>query len=326
MSKKKHDNGYEELFPSGEIPKLRFKPLVNSEQQTSPSNELGVPPQSVNIHLLRYALCKSGENHEGCSFEADEKQQPHTPRPGITAYKSYTRNIGEKKVDFQPQNAPEVPGYEYYGAPIREGWLYVYNETTDNWHEYKILTGGAMQMVVWERFTEGYDEREPEMGQPSVSYLKVKPTHVIWLAYSEVQWTSKYTMKVVGNADLRKKRMQRIDCGSWLSELKGEDLLSTAQVWAEFVEYDGGYNSAYGVYAHDYQLCKALDNNDHHLYAYLHDPMGAMDDISGDLAYLYAEFDALVASLATDKSKEEILDEILKSLEREAPGKNATAS
>lgn len=313
MGKKEQNKDYKELFPPGEIPTIRFK-VNDTEQQASPSNLLHVPPKSVNVHLLRYALCKTGESHEGRSLEADKVQQPETMNPKITSYKSYIRNIGDKKVDFHPQNAPEVPGYRYYGAPVREGWLYVYNETTSNWHEYKIFPGGELQMVVWERFTEGYDEREPQKGESSVTYLKVKPDHVIWLAYSEVQWASKYTMKVVGNADLRKKRMQRIDCGSWLSELKGEDLLSTAQVRAEFVEYNGNRNISYGVYARDYQMCKALDNNDHHLYAYLHDPMGAMDDISEDLAYLYAEFDALVASLGTDKSKEEILNEILKSL------------
>lgn len=322
MGKKEQNKEYKELFPLGEIPVIRFK-VTDIELQANPSNLLSVPPKSVNVHLLRYALCKNGEKHGGRSLEASDVQQPETLNPGTTAYKAYIRNIGDNKVDFHPKNAPEVPGYQYYGAPIREGWLYVCNETTDNWHEYKILPGGELQMVVWERFAEGYDEREPQKGAPNVSYLKAKPDHVIWLAYSEVQWTSKYTTKVVGNADLRKKRMQRIDCGSWLSELKGEDLLSTAQVWAEFVEYNGTRNISYGVYTRDYQLCKALNNSDHHLYAYLHDPMGAMDDVSEDLAYLYAEFDALVASLGTNRSKEEILGKILKNIEEEASDKDA---
>lgn len=304
MGKKEQNKDYKELFPPGEIPTIRFK-VNDTEQQASPSNLLHVPPKSVNVHLLRYALCKKGANHQGRSLGMGDVKS-HTDSENKVIVRKVFKNIGDSEVDFHPQNAPEISGYQYYGAPIREGWLYVYNETTSNWHEYKILPGGEMQMVVWERFAEGYDEREPVTGEPSVSYLKVKPDHVIWLAYSEVQWASKYTMKVVGNADLRKKRMQRIDCGSWLSELKGEDLLSTAQVRAEFVEYNGNRNISYGVYARDYQMCKALDNNDHHLYAYLHDPLGAANDLADELTDARLMYECLIKSMQSGAKEEDI--------------------
>lgn len=304
MSKKKNDD-YKGLYQPGEIPEIRFKLIGEIEQQTRPSNQLWVSPQSVNVHLLRYGLHKSGENHQGRSLGMGDVKPSTASKEGVTVNKLY-RNIGDNQIEFHPENAPEVSGYQYYGAPIREGWLYVYNETTSNWHEYEILPGGKLRMVVWERFTEGYDEREPQRGEPSVTYLKVKPNHVIWLAYSEVQWTSKYTMKVVGSDDLRKKRMQCIDCGSWMSELKGENLLSTAQVRAEFVEYNGTYNAAYDVYAHDYQLCKALENNDHHLYAYLHDPLGAANDLADDLTDARLMYECLVKSMQTGAKQEEL--------------------
>lgn len=303
MSKK--NDSYKELCPLGDTTKIRFK-AVDIEQPTMPSNQLLVPPRSVNVHLLRYGLCKSGENHQGRSLEASDTKQAPSPVGGATSYKNYTLRIGDSKVVFHPQNAPEVSGYQYYGAPVREGWIYVYNETTGNWHEYKILLGGELQMVVWDQFTEGYDEREPKSGASSVSYLKVLSTHVIWLAYSEIQWTSEYTMKVVGSDGQRKKRMQRIDCNSWLSELKGEDLLSTAQVHAEFAEYNGSYSVAYGIYSRDYQLCKAMENNDHHLYLYLHDPLGAANDLTDDLAEARLRHECLLKSIQTGAKEEDL--------------------
>lgn len=301
---KKKNNDYRELFPVGEGRTVKFK-VTDIELQANPSNLLSVPPKSVNVHLLRYALCKNGENHEGRPLGMGDIKSPTDSENQVIVRKVF-KTIGDNEVDFHPENAPKVPGYQYYGAPVREGWLYVYNETTSNWHEYKILPGGEIQTVVWERFTEGYDEREPQKGAPSVTYLKAKPDHVIWLAYSEIQWTSKYTTKVVGSNDLRKKRMQRIDCKSWLSEQKGEDLLSTAEARAEFIEYNGTHNIAHNIYLRDYQLCKALDNSDHHLYAYLHDPLGAANDLADDLTDARLMYECLIKSMQTGAKREEL--------------------
>ncbi len=314
---------YQELYWY-EKNELEFE-VTNSDKlklaaEPQPSRPLFIPPKSLNIHLLRYGLHKEGETHTGRSLEMEDTNRNASvdqPMNEKGNYKRYSRtwntctwNIGEEEVIFRPEGAPEIPGYQYYGAPVREGWLYVYNESTGLWHEYKILSGGELQMVVWERFGEGYDEREPNPGTGKLSCLKVSPTHIVWLAYAEVQWTSKYTQETVKSKETRELRMQRIDCNEWVTTLRGENIRSVAQTWIEVREFNRQYSVAYEVYAHNYQVCKAMENNDHHMYVYLHDPIGALDDIAQDLSLLYSEFDALVALISSGKSKEELLQEM----------------
>lgn len=212
---------------------------------------------------------------------------------------SYTPdNVDEKMSAF----APAIPSFSYGAYPIEGGgFLYISfekrknAEVSNDWREYYIYNQGATMYlpIIWESFNpEDTSPREPiKQGK---TFIEFEDGDVLWVAYSETQWSRKQVLNIMEDKSAIKKRFQKIDVADWLKNnpLSDNEQKIETKVLAD--KDNPGYHYTYGV------MPTSLENV---MYSFaLNDPLGAADDISKELEERLLYFDGFLASLNSSKS------------------------
>ncbi|NDV70009.1 toxin VasX [Dysgonomonas sp. 25] len=208
---------------------------------------------------------------------------------------SYTLDKTDEKL---PASAPAIANFIYgaFSFGSGGGFLYILFENRDNhWREYYISTEGTTLFcpIVWESFSpEDTTPREPiKQGK---TFIEFKEDDVVWIAYSETQWSRKQVLNMMADKSAIKKRFQKIDVADWL----GNNPLSDNEQKKETKILDDidnpGYYYTYGV---------TPTTNDNVMYSFaLNDPFGAADDIADMLEKEHLILSGLIASLNNSHS------------------------
>jgi hypothetical protein len=269
---------------------IDIEPLVSAEnEQPQRPNE----PANIKIKFTRYGLVKESElGHEQYHFG----NFPPMERTNIL-----------------PPGAPAIPGYSYCKNPVRDGYLYVYNETTDLWFEYKI-TDQRLQAIEWTNFQRTNNERKPRLGTQRGDTIPAKENETLWVAYSDTQWSAAYALSNFGrNSENREKRFERIQVKGFLNALgfqekdnrlkqRGNEIFSKKSA-QESTPSGNTTGSDFIV------LTKDASERIATLHITLHDPIGAAEDICVDAGEKYNEFQSLINSIQTGAEKPEELSE-----------------
>ncbi|MGN2408688.1 toxin VasX [Pseudomonas syringae] len=129
---------------------------------------------------------------------------------------------------------------------LRDGWLYVIDSQNDELSEYRVIDG-----LVSARLSQGpdvsSDKRESPIEKPVLVYSK---RSILYVNYSEVQWTAKKCRQVLKSKSERMFFMQAVDLSRANCETGGPSLLTptlaerwlaevaTARVQSEQTERD----------------------------------------------------------------------------------------
>ena len=70
---------------------------------------------------------------------------------------------------------------------LRDGWLYVIDDSTASLSEYRVREGLVSEML-WQGSAVSADVRDGPINAPTLLYPK---TSTLYVTYSEVQWTAK---------------------------------------------------------------------------------------------------------------------------------------
>lgn len=93
---------------------------------------------------------------------------------------------------------------------IRDGWLYIIDNSTGYLHEYSVK-GGAITKRLWQGTEASQDQREGGEGDSILLFPRLSRLHV---AYSEVQWTAKKCSQMIGSVEEREHFMQVVNLSS----------------------------------------------------------------------------------------------------------------
>ncbi|MES2870432.1 MAG: toxin VasX [Pseudomonadota bacterium] len=105
---------------------------------------------------------------------------------------------------------------------LRDGWLYVIDDSTASLSEYRVREGLVSEML-WQGTTVGADERLEPIKAPTLIYLK---TSTLYVSYSEVQWTAKKCRQVLESPGEREHFMQAVDLSKAHCEAGAPHLLT----------------------------------------------------------------------------------------------------
>lgn len=202
----------------------------------------------------------------------------HKDTPDEYAYE------GENTEGLSPEKAPLVENYKYCRKPLKEGYLYVYNEKGKHqgiWYEYEIVYG-RLVMVVWEG--EDKDVRQPKSGTKAVDSLIVDRKGCVNIAYSPIQWSAKYTREIMDSEQLRNRRMQKIDIEEWFRCFSLPDTvdIDNASVVLTCSGDDGDITNKNRV-MRDIRIDKNAQDKNWSLYVTLHSPLDCAEDICRDI-------------------------------------------
>ena len=202
----------------------------------------------------------------------------HKDTPDEYAYE------GENTEGLSPEKAPLVENYKYCRKPLKEGYLYVYNEKGKHqgiWYEYEIVYG-RLVMVVWEG--EDKDVRQPKSGTKAVDSLIVDRKGCVNIAYSPIQWSAKYTREIMDSEQLRNRRMQKIDIEEWFRCFSLPDTvdIDNASVVLTCSGDDGDITNKNRV-MRDIRIDKNAQDKNWSLYVTLHSPLDCAEDVCRDI-------------------------------------------
>ncbi|HCF1505178.1 TPA: hypothetical protein NIB30_005015 [Pseudomonas aeruginosa] len=90
---------------------------------------------------------------------------------------------------------------------VRNGYLYVIDGGTEKLHEYRI-DKGAIDKLLWQDAEVRADVRSRAVGEPQLVFPR---TSILYVAYSELQWTARKCMQVLASPKDREHFMQAVD-------------------------------------------------------------------------------------------------------------------
>ena len=108
---------------------------------------------------------------------------------------------------------------------VRDGWLYVIDNTSGYLHEYRVQSGEVTQFV-WQGNEASHNQRQGMDTQHALLFSRSATLHV---AYSEVQWTAYKCSKMIDSRAERDHFMQVVDLSAADCIKGGSHLLTPAQ-------------------------------------------------------------------------------------------------
>jgi hypothetical protein len=181
---------------------------------------------------------------------------------------------------------------------LRDGWLYVLDNTTGYLHEYRVEQG-AVSKFIWKGNEAAQDQRTGTVAEPRLVFSRNSSLHV---CFSEAQWTAFKCSQMIKSREDRDLFMQRVELAKADCATGGAHLLTDAQAekWlAEIAEapnastVPAGSNPQEGEdYCWEHQalyrpaqlgeikksLTPAYEND--HFYLVLKDSIGVMRDLA----------------------------------------------
>ncbi|QWU81818.1 T6SS effector BTH_I2691 family protein [Pseudomonas lijiangensis] len=169
----------------------------------------------VAIVPVRYALDRS-------RYDVDPEQLKPLPAQG------------------QWSALPRLKTRSYTLRQLYDGYVYVFDETADTFHEYTFSgVDACLTRIVWSAAHQGQDVRSGEGdGKP---YLLYPRKHRLHLAFSPVQWTWRICEHMRSHADSRALWMKPVDLARFCTTLNEPDTLPLLDLATAVADIDKEY-------------------------------------------------------------------------------------
>lgn len=203
---------------------------------------------------------------------------------------------------FDASHLPGLESRSYTLRQIRDGWLYVWDETDTTFHEY-IVQGHLFTRVVWHEADRGKDDRSTEgETRPYLLYPRRSTLHI---AYSPVRWTWRLCERMRSSPRQQSKWMRELDLTNYCATYQaphGAELRRLAECLADIspegtapaftttvIPAEGesvdAEDSAMQIKPgiSDALVLGAVPDQDTALFIALDDPLGVIDDLNMQL-------------------------------------------
>lgn len=143
---------------------------------------------------------------------------------------------------------PALKTRSYTLRQLRNGYVYVFDETEKTLHEYEYDASGAMlTRIKWDSELIGRDVRQGS--GPAKTHLLYPRKNTIRIAYSTLQWTWRICEYMRSNGGSRKAWMQTLDLKEYCLTMKSAHTLPLTQLAEVVADIDRGSISKDGRFA-----------------------------------------------------------------------------
>ncbi|WP_019936158.1 toxin VasX [Oceanimonas smirnovii] len=108
---------------------------------------------------------------------------------------------------------------------VRDGYLYIIDATKNILHEYQ-LTNGNIEKLLWQDKEVGQNSRTSTAGEPHLIFPRCS---LLYVAYSEIQWTARKCSQVLESSKERDYFMQKVNLAAANAATGGKHLITLAQ-------------------------------------------------------------------------------------------------
>lgn len=134
---------------------------------------------------------------------------------------------------------PALKTRSYTLRQLRNGYVYVFDETEKTLHEYEYDASGAMlTRIKWDSELIGRDVRQGS--GPAKTHLLYPRKNTIRIAYSTLQWTWRICEYMRSNGGSRKAWMQTLDLKEYCLTMKSAHVLPLAKLAEAVADIDKG--------------------------------------------------------------------------------------
>lgn len=300
------------MTEQGDIPIIgKFYAVATHEASgsTATSNILTIKANTISLHFKRYTLAYNNR------------------------LKHFTWPPKENPTKYKWEGICEIENYEYRPAPLRIGYLYlcIFNQGKERiFKEFKINIDSSLINIVSDL---SKDIREPQSYQ-SIDYYQIKDDDIVWMAYSEFQWSVPYVRKIRTKDEIRTKRMQKFDAAEWMSNQTAPDAFNEEQIESYFPlddedtipeqMQDGRWTSGFFKDSNNYDYINwwknkhenalHLDKNEEkklEVFCCLHDPLGCADELNNDLKSCWDDMNASIIALHSGVDVKEVKNNVI---------------
>eukprot|EP01090_Pellita_catalonica_P002648 TRINITY_DN1221_c0_g1_i3.p1 TRINITY_DN1221_c0_g1~~TRINITY_DN1221_c0_g1_i3.p1 ORF type:complete len:1120 (-),score=198.21 TRINITY_DN1221_c0_g1_i3:912-4271(-) len=308
---------------------------ISSKEQPSIITE----PQGVRLHFLRFGLFDYNVDHKTSTYHSPDTQEfynsiflDQNKKPAIGKVvkeketTNTTKNHNTQKVtiplgEVVLENTIKLPKLEnFYIArtPLRAGYVYMINEKNpkDDFKEFKVDEFGMFEEIEWERNKENgkYLDIRKATGKKLMYKILQSNEQTYCLAYSPVQWSVKYVNEILTSAEKRAEQCTtKFVCKGLPKNKESKDAAVTHYKETSIVVPNSHpmthkyKDILYSIAADEKQQEKSGDNELlEDLFITLHDPIGCADTICFGVDREIDQLKAIMVSLQTGKSPEEV--------------------
>lgn len=215
----------------------------------------------------------------------------------------------------------KVPNFEYENVPLKDGgYLYIYFEKKNgqvlpqgNSHlEYKISIGKTLPngyrgrdeylKIDWKEEDLNGDTHRREASSQRTQIINFEATDIVWIAFSQIQISSKRLREIYSDAKQLKARFQKLDVDYWLKHYpyKNFEQIKKDKYFKTLLSTDTEDRKASAYYSVD-----NISNKTVYCFA-LNDALNAAGDVYETLCDAYLDLQSLITSLGTPFSQEQV--------------------
>ncbi|TAJ08150.1 hypothetical protein DMA11_21520 [Marinilabiliaceae bacterium JC017] len=279
--------------------------------KTKPSPVLVSKKAGIRLHFMRYGL-----------FRRDDESILDVTAPrGEGAQKKHVATSKEAEV-IALKDAPSLDNFYVGRTALNRGYVYIIVENDpDLWYEYEVDELGLFSPVFWadNKDKNGhYKDIRKASGKKEKDKIFKNGT-ILWITYSQVQWTIDYHTQMRTDEEKRKERMLRVECTGFE---KGGD--NPHEYAIPYDEVTGTYISAHrpqSLWLDDKLKEIAADETapdpknentiKEDMFITLHDPIGCADDIAEYLKIEIFRHRAKIESLQTGEEEQVVFDRLI---------------
>ncbi|WP_062055663.1 toxin VasX [Aquimarina longa] len=278
------------------------------------SRELTVTKAGIKLYFLRHGAFDEYSMRPAIEIDVEDPKPIKKP---IRITSNGVIELEEVTV-IQYGDRPDIENCFYGETFLREGYIYLLFENRDDlWLEYQTVRGGGLKPIIWEQGStiagnDGfYDVRQPD-NTIIDSGISVAQCDVVWVAFSDVQWSVAYHQKMRSDTSARAARMQRIEC----TGLQPNEEIPGVKSYDQVDAVCTAEQQTEARWIHHRLEQVQLEDTDPELkedmFIILEDPVGIVSDLHHILANKVLEHKAMVDAVRSGETHQQAINRLEK--------------
>jgi len=252
---------------------------------------INVTEDGIRLNLMRIALINRSKKHQPKTLKDISEEQ----------FKEYTAE-GLPKI--------QLSRYKYALTNLNVGFLYIVNENDEKgWSEWEIGESNELTEITKENQTDK-DFRITTSDSITLKQYVAKTNELLYIAYSEVQWSAAYWKKMRTDCEARAERMQLFDASEHVQKKPQPNVIGPVQAQEHtscIPEDQVGLNFLQNAFSTAQSDAKTKKTDyDIDVVICIHDPIGIAEELISFLDYYWLKMDSLLISMKIGVNQSEV--------------------
>ncbi|MCG7501358.1 hypothetical protein MHM83_05710 [Tenacibaculum sp. Mcav3-52] len=267
----------------------------------SPKKE--VLKKGIKLHLFRYGF-----------FEKKSTEDTAIDLDGILEGK---KKYSVDEVKVANSKIPEVENFYLARTFLRLGYIYIIDKNDNNkYKEYQVDESGKLKGIVWTKDNNGDIRKATGNARP---FITINRPGEYYITYSPVQWSKTFFNEINGSDEKKQKFMQIVNCtGIEIGcSPESDEVVSYKDVkvvsFKEHLQRREFRDNLREIHVDEKEQTDEGENSFYEdMFITLNDPIGCANDIGSVLVTKHQKHEAIIESIQTGQSEEDIFARIEK--------------